>query len=86
MEILFFWLRVCVCACVCVCVCRHLADADGVEVLVQLLTDPMSECRQFAAQSITSMATDGETHGSFTTLYVCNHCPLPTNRVLSLSV
>ena len=44
----------------CLCVCRHLSDADGVEVLVQLLTDSMAECRQFAAQSITSMATDGK--------------------------
>ena len=43
-----------------VCVCRLLADADGIEVLAQLLTDSMAECRQFAADSITSMAPDGK--------------------------
>ena len=40
-------------------VCRLLAEADGSEVLVQLLTDSMAECRQFAADCITNMAPDG---------------------------
>ena len=46
----------------CVGVFRLLADADGIEVLAQLLTDSMAECRQFAAESIASMATDGKPH------------------------
>ena len=70
--------------------CRHLSDADGVEVLVQLLTDSMAECRQFAAQSITSMATDGKTQWFFYVNFNQKLLPPPppphTHRVLSLSV
>ena len=66
----------------CVCVCRLLADADGIEVLAQLLTDSMAECRQFSAESITSMATDGESHifnqpGTSLILPPPPHPPLP---------
>ena len=39
---------------------RFLAEVGGIEVIVKLLTDTMSEARQFASDCITSMAYDGK--------------------------
>ena len=41
---------------------RLLSESGGVEALVQLLSDSEAECRQFAADCITSMAPDGMYH------------------------
>lgn len=40
--------------------CRLLAEADGVEVLVKLLTDSMAEARQYASECIIAIAPDGK--------------------------
>ena len=40
--------------------CRLLGEAGGVESIVQLLQDQESQCRQYAADCVTTMAPDGK--------------------------